>query len=166
MDKYLKQFVTKLFHTESRLLSPAIYASEFYINRGTYRVVTDTAAILNYLDLRSIMGCPGGGGVGRAWARSDVLAPVFTRAFRANFSLSSPRKRLQWEKKIVVPCLDVIMITFLPTNNHWSSHFAQKAYVNTERVPPGHPIILLKYNKFNMAAVSVKRSIRWLFLHR
>ena len=38
MDKYLKQFVTKLFHTESRLLSPAIYASEFYINRGTYSV--------------------------------------------------------------------------------------------------------------------------------
>ena len=38
MDKYLKQFVTKLFHTESRLLSPTIYASEFYINRGTYSV--------------------------------------------------------------------------------------------------------------------------------
>ena len=33
------------------------------------------------------------------------------------------------------------------------------ARVNTERVPPGHPIILLKTNKFNMAAVSVKRSI-------
>ena len=42
-----------------------------------------------------------------------------------------------------------------------SSLFAQKARVNTERVPPGHPIILLKSNKFNMAAVSVKRSIRW-----
>ena len=41
-----------------------------------------------------------------------------------------------------------------------SSLFAQKARVNTERVPPGHPIILLKsQNKFNMAAVSVKRSI-------
>ena len=35
---------------------------------------TDTAAILYQLDLRSIMGCPGG-------TRS-----VFTRAFRANFS--------------------------------------------------------------------------------
>ena len=31
--------------------------------------------------------------------------------------------------------------------------------MNTERVPPGHPIILLPSNKFNMAAVSVKRSI-------
>ena len=37
--------------------------------------------------------------------------------------------------------------------------FARKALVNTERVPPGHPIILLKSNKFNMAALSVKRSI-------
>ena len=26
-------------------------------------------------------------------------------------------------------------------------------------MPPGHPIILLKSDKFNMAAVSVKRSI-------
>ena len=40
-----------------------------------------------------------------------------------------------------------------------SSLFAQKPRVNTERVPPGHPIILLKSIKFNMAAVSVKRSI-------
>ena len=32
---------------------------------------------------------------------------------------------------------------------------ARKARVNTERVPPGHPIILLKSNKFNMAAVHV-----------
>ena len=30
---------------------------------------------------------------------------------------------------------------------------------DTERVLPGHPIIFLKSNKFNMAAVSVKRSI-------
>ena len=37
--------------------------------------------------------------------------------------------------------------------------FPQKTRVNTDRVPPGHPIILLKSNKFNMAAVLVKRSI-------
>ena len=61
--------------------------------------------------------------------------------------------------KIVVPCLDVIMIAFSPRNIQWSSLFARKARVNTERVPPGHPIILLKSNEFNMAAVSVKRSI-------
>ena len=35
--------------------------------------------------------------------------------------------------------------------------------VNTERVPPGHPIILLKSNKFNLAAVLVERSIFSLF---
>ena len=55
--------------------------------------------------------------------------------------------------------------------------------VNTERVywimlmSPGHPIILLKSNKFDMAAVSIKRSIAaemfttrqvkmWVFLDR
>ena len=30
---------------------------------------TDKAAILNKLDLRNIMACPGGGGEGGAWAR-------------------------------------------------------------------------------------------------
>ena len=62
-------------------------------------------------------------------------------------------------KKIVVSCLEVIMIAFFPRNIQVSSVFAEKARVNTERVLPGHPIILLKSNKFNMAAVSVKRSI-------
>ena len=62
-------------------------------------------------------------------------------------------------KKIVVSCLEVIMIAFFPRNIQLSSIFAEKARVNTERVLPGHPIILLKSNKFNMAAVSVKRSI-------
>ena len=37
--------------------------------------------------------------------------------------------------------------------------FARKAPVNTARVSTGHPIIPLKSNKFNMAAVSVKRSV-------
>ena len=58
-----------------------------------------------------------------------------------------------------MPSLDVIMIAFFPRNIHLSSLFARKGRVNTERVPPGHPIILLKSNKFNMAAVSVERSI-------
>ena len=35
--------------------------------------------------------------------------------------------------------------------------FFPKSARSTERVPPGHPIILLKSNKLNMAAVSVKR---------
>ena len=48
-----------------------------------------------------------------------------------------------------------------PRNIHWSSLFARKAIVNTERVPRGHPIILLESKKFNMATVLVKRSIDW-----
>ena len=43
-------------------------------------------------------------------------------AFRANFSLSFPTKRLQWEKKMVVPCLDAIIerlrFTFMPNGKH------------------------------------------------
>ena len=78
--------------------------------------------------------------------------PVFKHAFRDNFSLGFPRKNCN------VPCLDVIMIAIFPRNILRSSLFARKAHVNTERVPPGHPIILLKFNKFNMAAVSVRLS--------
>ena len=49
---------------------------------------TDTAAILNLLDLRSIMGYPVGMSTIR-YSRS-----VFTRAFLTNFSLSFPGKGL------------------------------------------------------------------------
>ena len=52
------------------------------------------------------MGCPGG------MSTSQYTRSVCTRAFGAIFSLSFPRKRLQWEKKIVVPCLDVIRLPF------------------------------------------------------
>ena len=57
-----------------------------------------------------------------------------------------------------MPSLDVITNTFFPRNMRWSSLFARKARVNTERVPPGHPIILVKSDKLNIAAVSVRRS--------
>ena len=36
-----------------------------------------------------------------------------------------------------------------------SSLFASKALANTEREPPGHPIVPFKFNNFNMAAVSI-----------
>ena len=54
---------------------------------------TDTAAILNLLDLRSIMGCPGG------MSSIRYTRSVYTRAFRANFWLSSPRKKIVMGKK-------------------------------------------------------------------
>ena len=86
--------------------------------------------------------------------------PLYSHQYLRSLSgqfLSFSRKRLKWEKKIVVPSLDVITNAFFPRNIHWTSLFAGKERENTERVPPGHPIILLKSNKFNMADVSVKR---------
>ena len=54
-------------------------------------------------------------------------------------------------KKIVVPCLDVMMIAFYPRNIQLS--ISLKDHIsNTKRVqrivlmPPGHPIILIKSN--------------------
>ena len=44
---------------------------------------TDKAAILNKLDLRNIMACPGGGGGGGGMSTSRF---VFTSAFRGIFS--------------------------------------------------------------------------------
>ena len=58
---------------------------------------------------------------------------------------------VRMEKKIVLPGLDVIMIAFFPRNIHWTSLFARKARVNTERVHPVHLIVLLQSIKFNMA---------------
>ena len=54
---------------------------------------TDTATIVNLLDLRSIMGCQGG------MSTIQYTRSVFTRAFRANFSLSSSRKKIVMGKK-------------------------------------------------------------------
>ena len=43
----------------------------------------------------------------------DPIYSLSTYArFSGQFFLSSPTKRLQWEKMIVVPCLDVIMVAF------------------------------------------------------
>ena len=98
-----------------------------------------------------------------SWERSDILASVCTRAFWANFSFQVFLEKDFIGKKdrcAVFGCNnDILVITFFSRNIQWSSLFARKARVNTERVPPGHPIILPKSNKFNMAAVSVKRSI-------
>ena len=71
----------------------------------------------------------------------------------------SYKKILMGKKKIVVLCLDVIMIAFLPEKYTVNSLLGRNALVNTERVPSGHPKLLLKSNKFNMAAVSLKRPI-------
>ena len=95
----------------------------------------DMAAIFNLLDLRSIMGCPGA-----------LAQYVLTRSFRAKRELHC----IFLEEKAII-------ITFKHRTTTFSSHddlflgnfnekLARKAGVNTERVPPGHPIILLKSN--------------------
>ena len=63
------------------------------------------------------------------------------------------------EKRSLCCVWTEIMIAFSPRNIQWSTLFAQKVQVKTERVPPGHLIILLKSNKFNMAAASSKGSV-------
>ena len=56
------------------------------------------------------MGCPGG------MSTIRYTHSVLTCAFRANFSLVFLEKDCNGKKKIVVPCLDVIMIAFFPRN--------------------------------------------------
>ena len=63
------------------------------------------------------------------------------------------------KKKIIVLRLDWNNYRLFPEKYTVKYSFAQKARANTEQVPPEHPIILLKSNKFNMAAAFVKRSI-------
>ena len=67
---------------------------------GAIDLFTDTAAILNLLDLRSIMGCPGG-------TRS-----VFTRAFRAKRELHCI---FLGKKAIIITFKDGATIIFLIT---------------------------------------------------
>ena len=77
-----------------------------------------------------------------------LFGPIFLYVF--------VEKDCNRKKIMVVQCFDVIMIACFPKklDVQGSSLFSRKA----EGVPPlpGHPIILLKSNKFNMAAVSVK----------
>ena len=117
---------------------------------------------IELIRFKEYYGMPGGG----AWAGSDILAHYLRALFGPLFLCVFLEKDCNGKKKkkIVVPCLAVIIIAFLLRNAQWSSLFARKASVNTERGLPGHPIILLKSNNFNMTDVSVKRSIKLLAL--
>ena len=103
--------------------------------------LTDTASILNLLDLRSIMGCPGGTRLFR-----------FTRAFQAKRELQC---KFLGKKAIIITSKHGTTIFFSQCNlflGKIKEKLACKARVNTERVyrilliPPGHLIILLKSN--------------------
>ena len=102
------------------------------------------------------MGCPGG-------TRS-----VFTRASRAKRELHYV---FLGKKSIIITSNTIFFFShynlFL---GNLKEKFARKAGVNTERVYrivlmcPGHPIILLKSNKFNIADVWAKRPIKSKYL--
>ena len=90
---------------------------------------------------------------------------LFTHAFRANFYVSSPRKKIVMGKKDSCAVFGRSNDHLFP-EKYTVKFFTRKAHINTERVPPGHPIIFLKSSKFNMAAVSVKRPIDQHLLKR
>ena len=88
----------------------------------TIDLFTDTAAILNLLDLRSIVGCPGG-------TRS-----VFTPAFRAKIELHCV---FLGKKAIIIKSKHGTTIFFSHYNlflGKLKEQLARKARVNTERV--------------------------------
>ena len=76
--------------------------------------LTDTAAILNLFDLRSIMGCPAGHEHDSIYSHQYLLAlfgPILLYVFL--------EKDYNGKKKeIVVPCLGVIMIAFFSTEKY------------------------------------------------
>ena len=71
---------------------------------------------------------------------------IYVRFLGQFFFLSFPRER--WEKKIVVPCLNVIINydRLFPEKYTVNFSFCPKPRINTERVPLGDTIILLKSN--------------------
>lgn len=72
--------------------------------------------------------------------------PIYAR-FSDQSSLSFPRKRLSWEKKIVVPCLDVT-IAFFPRNMPWKTIFTiLSEYNGSSPFPLGIPLYSL--NRIN-----------------
>ena len=58
-----------------------------------------------------------------------------------------------------MPSLDEITNTFFPEKYALKFSFCPKSACKYRAVPPGHPIVLVKSDKLNMAAVSIKRSI-------
>ena len=57
----------------------------------------------------------------------------------------------------------LMMMAFFPKNIHWSSLFPPKTRVNTDRVPPGHPITLLKSDKSIWPSYRLKGLLRRVY---
>ena len=103
------------------------------------------------------MGWPGGHEHDPIYSLS-----IYTRAFRANFSLSFPRKKIVVGKRDRCGAFGCNNDCLFPEKYTVKFSFCLKSALNTERVPPGHPMILFKFNKFNMVAVSVKGLSFWM----
>ena len=101
-----------------------------------------------------------GGGISLIQYTGNNIYTCFLGQFFFKFSW----KKFVMGKNIVVPCVDVKMVAFFPRNIHWSSLFAQKACVNTERVPPGHPTILLKSTKLKYGPC-IGKKVYYIVLH-
>ena len=108
---------------------------------------------MNLLDFRSII-------YGRPTEHDHD--PIYSLSIYARFS-----GQFFFKKKIVMGKKDRPVV-FGCNNDHLIPEkytvkfsFCPESALNTERIPPGHPIILLKSNKFNMAAESVKRSVKF-----
>ena len=84
-----------------------------------------------------------------AWARSHILASVSTRAFRGQFFFKFSEKKIVMRKRDRCSVFGCNNDRLFPEKYiQWSSLFARKARVNTERVPPGHPILRISGVQF------------------
>ena len=92
----------------------------YFLISALIDLFTDTAAILNLFDLRSIMGCPGG------------IRSVFTRGFRAKRELQCI---FLWKKEIVITSKHGTTIFFSHYNlflGKLNEKLARKGCVNTD----------------------------------
>ena len=103
------------------------------------------------------MGCPG-----CMRTISYTCISIYAR-FSGQFFSKFSQKKIVTKKKDRCAVFGCNNDRLFPEKYTLKFFFARKACVNTERVPPVHPIILLKSIKFNMAAVSVKK-VYWFGL--
>ena len=106
-------------------------------------------------------------GGGRGGGGGGGFRSVFTRAFLGKKRTSMYISREEGDHYYIQTRRnDIFFAITMFSLGKLKKKLARKARVNTERVyrialvPPRHPIMILKSNEFNMAAVSVKRSIR------
>ena len=103
-------------------------------------------------------------GMPRGHEHDLIYSPSIYARFSDQFFFKFSLKKIVMGKKDRCAVFGCNNDCFFPWNIQWHSLFARKARVNTEWVPSGHPIILLKSNKFSMAAILVKRFIIFAFL--